>query len=211
MFASLNSSRKASARRQIDIEGVKDGVLILPRNQYRMILAVSPVNFELKSDEEQDADIDIYESFLNSVGSPLQILVRTREIDMDKYLEGINNLADKEAEDVYKKQLANYSEFVRALIATNKILTRHFYVVVPFAAPAKMEFDIVREQLSLKVDIVRKGLGRLGMRARELEDLEMLDLFYSFYSPEQSKLQPLTNQALELLHTEYVQKGTANE
>lgn len=63
---------------------------MLPNNEYRAILQVSSLNFELRSEEEQDAIIETYESFLNSVGSNLQILVRTREIDMDKYLDDLN-------------------------------------------------------------------------------------------------------------------------
>lgn len=68
---------------------MREGILILPHNEYRAILRVSSLNFELRSEEEQDAIIDTYESFLNSVGTNLQILVRTREIDMDKYLESL--------------------------------------------------------------------------------------------------------------------------
>lgn len=201
------SSRKSSARNQIDIEGVKDGVLILPHKQYRAILSVTPVNFELKSEDEQDAIIDTYESFLNSVGCSLQILVRTREIDMDKYLADLEDSKQDEQEAIYRTQLEHYSDFVRSLITTNKILTRSFYVIVPYASNGKIEFDGIKEQLNLKVDIVRKGLARLGMSSRELNDLELLDLFYSFYSPEQAKSQPFSRQALELLHTEYIQKG----
>ena len=73
------SNRKASARNQIDISGVRDGALILTHERYRAVLHVSPINFELKSEEERDAIIDTYESFLNSIGTRLQILVRTRE------------------------------------------------------------------------------------------------------------------------------------
>jgi hypothetical protein len=205
------SDRKSSARNQIDIKGVKDRVLILPGNRYRSVLSVTPVNFELKSEDEQDAIIDTYESFLNSIGCPLQILVRTREIDMDKYLADLS--ARKEHEDVaiYRDQLDNYSEFVRGLIDTNKILTRNFYVIVPYTSNGKLDFAGIKEQLDLKVDIVRKGLGRLGISSRELRDLEILDLFYSFYSPEQSKVQPLSSQAVALLHTEYIQKEVAHE
>lgn len=200
------SNKKVSARQQIDIKGVKDGVLMLPSNKYRSVLAVSSVNFELKSEDEQDAIIDTYESFLNSVGCPLQILIRTREIDMDKYLAELNERVQDETVPIYKQQLENYDEFIRSLITTNKILTRHFYVVVPYDVTSKLDFDAIKEQLGIRVDIVQKGLARLGMQSRELSSLEVLDLFYSFYNPEQAKLQPLTQQALELLHTSYVQK-----
>jgi hypothetical protein len=206
MFALQKSNNKASARQQIDIKGVKDGILILPYNHYRIVLQVSSVNFELKSEDEQDALIDTYESFLNSVGTPLQILIRTREIDMDKYLGELGERLSTETEKIYQTQLQNYDEFIRSLISTNKILTRHFYVIVPYNAPPKIDFELIKEQLGLTVDIVAKGLSRLGMQSRQLDSLEVLDLFYSFYSPEQAKLQPLTEQALRLLHTSYIQK-----
>ena len=90
MFGLRKSTTKSSARQQIAIKGVRDGILSLPDNNHRSILSVSALNFELKSDEEQDAIIDTYESFLNSIGWPIQILVRTREIDMDNYLENLN-------------------------------------------------------------------------------------------------------------------------
>ena len=210
MFALQKSKSKTSARQQIAIKGVRDGILILPNNEYRAILQVSSLNFELRSEEEQDAIIDIYESFLNSVGSSLQILVRTREIDMDKYLEDLGERLDDEKEEIYRTQLQNYDEFIRSLITTNKILTRHFYIIVPYKPTGKADFDLIREQLNLKLDIVAKGMTRLGMHSDQLTSLEALDLFYSFYSPAQAKIQPLTEQALQIIRTALVEKGEPN-
>lgn len=207
MFALQKSKTKTSSREQIAIKGVRDGILILPNNQYRAVLQVSSLNFELKSEEEQDAIIDTYESFLNSVGSSLQVLIRTREIDMDKYLEELSERLNGETKPVYRKQLKNYDEFIRSLITTNKILTRHFYLVVPYAASSKAEFELIKEQLNLKLDIVAKGMTRLGMHTKQLSSLEILDLFYSFYNPNQAKIQPLTEQALQLIHNALVEKG----
>jgi hypothetical protein len=211
MFALQKSKTKTSARNQIAIKSVRDGILMLPGNHYRAILQVSSLNFELKSEEEQDAIIDTYESFLNSVGSPLQILVRTREIDMDKYLEDLGERLDGETEEVYRSQLQNYDEFIRSLINTNKILTRHFYIVVPYKPSGKADFELVQEQLNLRLDIVAKGMMRLGMQTNQLGSLEALDLFYSFYSPAQAKIQPLTEQALQLIHNALVKKGGDDE
>ena len=108
MFALQKSKNKVSSRGQIAIKGVRNGILILPGNQYRTILQVSSLNFELKSEDEQDAIIETYESFLNSVGTSLQVLIRTREIDMDKYLEDLAEKLDSETETVYRDQLKNY-------------------------------------------------------------------------------------------------------
>ena len=207
MFALQKSKSKTSSRNQIAIKGVRDGVLMLPNNEYRAILQVSSLNFELRSEEEQDAIIDIYESFLNSVGSSLQILIRTREIDMDKYLEDLTERLDDETEEIYRSQLINYDEFIRSLITNNKILTRHFYIIVPYRPNGKADFELIEEQLNIKLDIVAKGMTRLGMHTNQLDSLEVLDLFYSFYSPTQAKIQPLTEQALQLIHIALVEKG----
>ncbi len=207
MFALQKSKNKTSARQQIAIKGVQDGILILPNNEYRAILQVSSLNFELRSEEEQDAIIDTYGSFLNSVGTSLQILVRTREIDMDRYLDDLKERLDNEKIPIYRTQLKNYDEFIRSLITTNKILTRHFYIVVPYRPTGKADFDLTHEQLKIKLDIVSKGMSRLGMYTNQLDSLEVLDLFYSFYSPTQAKIQPLTEQALQMIHTALVEKG----
>ena len=207
MFALQKSKSKTSSRHQIAIRGVRDGILMLPNNEYRAILQVSSLNFELRSEDEQDSIIETYESFLNSVGTSLQILVRTREIDMDKYLEDLAERLDGETVPIYRTQLENYDEFIRSLITDNKILTRHFYIVLPYKVSGKVDFDLVSEQLKIQLDIVSKGLGRLGMHADQLDSLEVLDLFYSFYSPTQAKIQPLTEQALQIIHTALIQKG----
>ncbi len=197
------TNRKASSRQQIDIKGVRDGILLLPHSQYRAVLEVSSVNFELKSEEEQDALIDTYESFLNSLPCPLQIVVRIRELDMTQYLSDLQTRLTDEKEEVYKAQVQNYSEFVQDLVANNKILSRHFYVVLPYATTGNGAFESAKEQLSINGDIVGKGLMRLGVQTRELGSLEVLDLFHSFYNPEQAKRQPMSDKVARLLTSSY--------
>lgn len=207
MLGLQKSKTKTSSRGQIAIKGVRDGILLLPRNEYRAILEVSSLNFELRSEEEQDAIIETYESFLNSIGTNLQILVRTREIDIDKYLDDLNERYENEAIPVYRKQLQNYDEFIRSLITDNKILTRRFYIIVPYGMRGGADFDLAIEQMKIQLDIISKGIVRLGMHTKQLSSLEVLDLFYSFYSPAQAKVQPLTEQALQIIHTALTERG----
>lgn len=197
------SNKKASLRQQVNIKGVKDGVLMLPRNQYRAVFEVSSVNFELKSEDEQDALIDTYESFLNSLPCPMQILVRIRELDMSKYIADLQTRLADEKEDIYKSQIENYSDFVQHLVADNKILSRRFYVVLPFTAK-DADFVTAKEQLTINGDIVSKGFMRLGIRTRQLESLEILHLFQTFYNPAQAKYQPITERVVQLLNSSYI-------
>lgn len=197
------SDKRASSRQQIHIDGVRDGILLLPKREYRLVLESSSINFELMSEDEQDALIDTYQNFLNSLNTSFQILVRIRELDMDKYLENFKSKVNEKDDEVYRNQAKNYMDFVSGLVTNNKILTRKFYIVLPFKADAN-EFNVAVEQLKLQADIVAKGLGRLGMQVRKLNSIEVLDLFYSFYSPGQAKRAPLRDQTIQLLKEAYL-------
>jgi len=197
------SNKKSSSRKQIDIKGVRDGLLLLPKGAYRAVLSISSVNFELKSETEQDALIDTYQSFLNSLAISFQIVVRIREMDMDKYIDDFMERQTMEEEQVYKDLVSNYTDFVRSLVTKNKILSRQFYIVLPLDTKEK-DFDVIKEQMNLSIDIVSKGLARLGMQSRRLDSIEILDLFYGFYAPLQSKSQPLKKQTLQLLTEGYL-------
>lgn len=186
---------KGSARTQVDIREVRDNVLVLSGNRCRTILSVSSVNFELLSEDEQDAILDAFQSFLNSLTSPIQVLVRVRELDIDRYLEDLHGSRSGETEETYKNQLDAYCGFIRSLVSGNRILSRHFYVVIPYDK-AGSDFLLAKEQLAMEQEIVTKGLEKLGMTARQLTSLEILDLFYSFYRPEAAKLQPLTKELI---------------
>lgn len=189
----MSPAKHGSARRQLAIQEVRDGILILPGYRYRMVLATSSVNIELQSEAEQDALMDSFQQFLNALTKPIQILVRTRALDVDRYLTDLAEAHAEEAEPIYRDQLSSYREFVRSLVAGNKILTRRFYLVAPFDADRKTEFEVVKEQLTFETEIIAKGLGKLGMTTRSLTSLEVLDLFYNFYQPELAKSQPLTH------------------
>lgn len=192
------SKAKVSSRRQIRIKEVKDGILILPGNKYRAILETSAINFELKSEDEQDQLIDNFQNFLNSLPSSLQILIRVREVDIDRYLEEFAKSQSEETEEVYKEQVENYCGFIKDLVSGNKILSRRFYVVIPYEPEDhKDDFSLIKEQIQLSIDIISKGLEKLGMKTKELDSLEMLELFYYFYNPDKIKIQALKQEIIE--------------
>jgi len=164
----LNRS-KVSSRRQIQIKEVKDNILVLPGKKYRTVLETSSVNFELKSEEEQDVLIDSFQNFLNSLPCSLQILIRIREVDIDRYLEEFSKGREQDKEKVYREQMKNYCDFIRELVSGNKILSRRFYVVIPYSPEEKTnDFSLIKEQILLSQDIVAKGLEKLGMKRKDL-------------------------------------------
>jgi hypothetical protein len=201
----LNKSKTSlSARNQIQIKEVKDGILVLPGKEYRAVIETSSINFELKSEEEQDVLIDGFQNFLNSLPFPIQILVRVREVDIDRYLDRTAKLKTKEKEKVYQNQIDNYCDFIKNLVAGNKILSRRFFLIIPYQQEVKeKDFSLIKEQLKLSIDIITHGIEKLGMKAKQLPSLELLDLFYCFYNPDQAKTQALNKETLKALSQNY--------
>jgi hypothetical protein len=204
MFTLPRLSKKGSSRQYIAIEGVKDGILVLPKKEYRVIIETSSINFHLMSEQEQDTVVDIYKAFLNSLAFPVEILQKVRALDLDDYLHEFDKRAASEQSEIYKKQIDGYMNYVKALVKTNKILARQFYIIIPYHAKPRESIDIVREQLANQLNIVEKGLSKVGIKCRLLDSLEILDLFYASYNAEDAKLQPLTRQTIELLERNYI-------
>ena len=202
----FSKSKKSSSRQQIQIKEVVDNILVLPNNEYRQILETSSVNFELKSEEEQDVIIDSFQNFLNSLPCEIQILVRVREVDIDRYVEDIGKTKDKETIPAYKKQIEGYCSFVKKLVSGNKILSRRFYIVIPYKHTERhQDMKLIKEHLNLEKDIIIKGLERMQMKARSITGLEILNLFYGFYNPESLKTQAITRETVEaILKNNYV-------
>ena len=202
IFQKINEKR--SSRDQIKIRSVENDLLVLPENEYRAILSVSSLNFELKSEAEQDLIVDNYKNFLNSLPVTIQILIRVREVDIKSYLSNFENLADNETDKLYKKQLSSYAEFVAELVSSSSILSRSFYLVVPLKAAKDANIDIVSNQIKLSINIINKSLASLDIKTQRLENLEILDLFHSFYSPFMSKQQTITSKTIELINGAYI-------
>lgn len=185
-----------SAYQQIAIKRVYDGILLLDDNTYVAIYETSSVNFELKSENEQDTLIENFRSFLNGLDGSLQIIIRTREIDLDSIQERIDQRLRLESSPVFRLQLKNYAEFIKSLVKDNRILTRSFYLAIKHIGNSKTDYETAKEQLTIKADIISKGLQRLGMSVSQLNDLSVLNLFHSFYSPDAYKIRPISHDLL---------------
>jgi hypothetical protein len=200
MWLLKKSLNKISSRKQIAIKEVHDGILVLPNNEYRLVIKISSVNFELKSEAEQDVLIDSFQTFLNSLPEKLQILIRIREVDVDQYINSIEVLKASEDQPQYLEQIDDYSQFIRQLVSGSKILSRKFYIILPYKPKSKRnDFALAKAQLNLTQEMVSKALEKLGIKSQVLDSLEVLNLFYSFYNKNQVKTQELNQVIMKSL------------
>jgi type IV secretory pathway VirB4 component len=197
----------------LEIKDIREGVLLLKNNAIRGILMVSSINFALKSDEEQSAIIYAFQTFLNSLDFSCQIVIQSRNINITPYLDGLKDLEEKQTSDLLKQQTASYREFIKNLVKGDMIMTKNFYVVVPYSlmevlgiGAISKQFDFLKtkkeksedmkdddfqrckSQLWQRMEFLAMGLRRCGLEAIPLTTPELIELFWSIHHPEQAEI-----------------------
>ena len=202
-------SPAASTQLYLNIAEIKDDVVVLKNGGLRAILQTSSVNFNLKSEDEQNSIIYSYQGFLNSIDFPIQIVVQSRKLDIDKYIDTVKEKASEHKSELLKQQTLEYAEYVQKLIEYADIMEKNFYVVVPFDPyrAKKMnifskfmqsisaqdsvdnikkrhhEFNDLNKHLSERVGSVKTGLEACNLRAVQLTTPQLVEMFYRIYNP----------------------------
>lgn len=192
----------------VPIKEVREGTIVLKDGGLRAILAVSSVNLALKSDDEQIATINQFQSFLNSIDFPIQIVIQSRRLDIRPYLLLLESKMKDQHEPLLKLQTAGYISFIREFTEQVAIMRKYFYVVIPYEEAAIVEkkgilpalfggkkssktkqteenisFEEKRTQLDERVSVISTGLGSCGARTERLQTEEVIELFYKTFNP----------------------------
>ena len=185
----------------VPIKEIKDGVIILKDGSMRSILMVSSINFALKSTDEQQAIIYQFQNLLNTIDFSLQISAQSRRLDIRPYLNLLEERKSAQTDELLETQVKEYIEFIRLFTESVEIMTKNFYVVVPYT-PAKINisknswfkkkgpklssednFEEQRIQLDQRVAVVEQGLSRCGLRSVQLGTEETIELYYKIFNP----------------------------
>lgn len=200
----------------LEIRDIREGMLVLKNNSIRGVLMVSSINFALKSDEEQTAIIYAFQNFLNSLDFSCQIVIQSKNINITPYLDTIKDLAEKQTNELMKQQTLDYGEFIKNLVVGDVIMTKNFYVVVPYtlmevlgvgATTKKFglsslfsgkkeggkdltdeEFQRCKTQLWQRMEYLAMGLKRCGLEAVPLTTPELIELFWAIHHPDQAEI-----------------------
>jgi hypothetical protein len=131
----INMVNSFPSQEILQIDEIRDGVLILKNKTMRVVLMASSVNIALKSADEQTAIIMQYQNFLNSLDFTTQIFMRSRKLDIEPYLDTLREAQKIQTNELLKIQIAEYIDFVRTFVKASNIVAKSFYVVVPFTPP----------------------------------------------------------------------------
>jgi hypothetical protein len=192
----------------VPVKEIRNGVIVLKDGGYRGVLMCSSINFGLKAADEQRAIIEGFQSFLNTLDFSIQIVVNSRKMDLRPYLALLEQAAPTQKTELMRIQLREYEEFIRSFTEQANIMTKTFYVVVPYStssgaqvakavgflsgigaqkktasAQDSSDFEEERAQLEERLSLVAGGLSGTGVRAVPLGTEEVIELLYRSFNP----------------------------
>lgn len=213
-------SRKAglnlSTQRYLPVAEIRNNTIVLKNGGLRAVLAVEALNFNLKSETEQQGIIAGYGAFVNTITFPLQIVIRSTRTNIDEYLNVVRETGEKQTNELLKNQTLSYVEFMRKLIDVADIMQKQFFVIVPVdhgerhktifeqffdwihpddsAAKASVrshEFSSESGRLNERIELVSSGLNNIGLHTRRLSTRDLIEMLYQTYNPKTSQNQKI--------------------
>ena len=205
-----------ASRARLDIAEIREDSVILKDGTLRAVLLVSSINFALKSEDEQNAIIAAYVSFLNALEFPLQIVIQSRKLNIDGYLEKLKQTEKEQTNELLKIQIADYREYVKELVEMGDIMSKRFYVTVPYdplsdkrkgfwsrfsevlrpGAALRLGSEIFRRRrrdLFARVGHVQMLLSSMGLTSVILDTQSLIELYYNIYNPEIAETEKLVD------------------
>jgi type IV secretory pathway VirB4 component len=189
----------------VPIQEIRDGVVILKDGSMRSIILASSLNFALKSADEQNAIISQFQNFLNSLDFSVQIFIQSKRLDIRPYIALLEERYKEQLTELMKIQTREYIEFVKTFVDNSNIMTKSFFIIIPYMPPlltasnnpvsnlfkkggqnktlANEKFEEYRSQLEQRVGVVEQGLVRCGVRVAELGTEEVVELYYRLFNP----------------------------
>lgn len=205
----MQAVNSKSTQEFVPIQEIRDGIVILKDGSMRAILLASSLNFALKSSEEQASIIYQFQNFLNALDFSVQIVVQSKKLDIRPYIALLEARYKEQPSELMKIQTREYVEFIKSFVENTNIMTKSFFVVVPYS-PALVNignnpinkifkkdknqagknvfmsneaFEEHRSQLDQRVGVVTQELRRCDIRMVQLGTEEVVELFYKIFNP----------------------------
>ncbi|HZJ18518.1 MAG TPA: hypothetical protein VFD45_02790, partial [Patescibacteria group bacterium] len=192
-----------------EIEDISDDVVVFQGGSAALVIEVTATNFALLSREEQDTKIYSYAALLNSLSFAIQIIIRSKKLDISAYLKLLDAQAKATQNELLSNQIRLYRDFIQELVKVNTVLDKKFYICIPYSYlekgigaaannvnkrnPKDNFIEQARTALHSKAENVESQLARLNLRAKVLEKEELVKLFYEIYNDQGVETNQITD------------------
>ncbi|OJI08641.1 MAG: hypothetical protein COV08_03660 [Candidatus Vogelbacteria bacterium CG10_big_fil_rev_8_21_14_0_10_49_38] len=213
------TNQSQSTQNFVPIKEIKSGTVMLKDGSLRAILMVSSINFGLKSIDEKTAIITAFQDFLNSIDFSVQISIQSRRLNIAPYLQTLEKQMIGQTNELLRVQIKEYIEFIKFFTENHNVMTKSFFVVVPYDPPiiqgggksgwlnrllkskksvssaaTNNQFEENLGQLNQRINVIKSGLGRIGLRSEILGTEELIELYFKLFNPGENEAPSIEDQ-----------------
>lgn len=224
----LNLFKRSTVSTQdhLEIEDIRDDLVLLKDGRVSLVIETGAVNFDLLSEEEQDAKIKNFAGLLNSLNFQMQIVILTERSDLTAYLDRLSSYKEQQTSKPLVRQIEIYMQFIKNLTYNREVLDKSFYIVIPEVSAEVQRTSMLKQIFGKRVQITNrkaifekakinlypkrdhlfKQFERMGIESWQLDNDQLVRLYYSMYDPDK-----IGSTNLELKTTKYTSyKDNAN-
>jgi hypothetical protein len=212
-----------STQNTLQIAEIRDGIVIMNDGSFRSVVMVKSINFDLMSQQEQEAMEYSYQGFLNSLYFPIQIFIRSQKVDLQPYIEKLDKIRTEHDNMLLALLMDDYIGYIDSLAQQTNIMDKKFYVVVPYfpvidvqkaltqsknffsgvtqlfntkenhVVINEADLEKAKSELRNRVQAVLGGLLQSNIQGLPLDTQELIELYYDTYNPDTATRQQLKN------------------
>jgi len=195
----------STTQKHLPIADICDDIVLFKDGGASVVIESTSLNFSLLSEKEQEAVIAAYAGLINSLSYSIQIVVRTKRKDISSYLNYLSEASRNLTNPGLIKLLQSYKRFILESVKKKNVLGKRFYIVIPFSP---LELGVTKSVLSItkgdrplpfpksyvikkakvilypKRDHLIRQSTRLGIKLRQLNTVQLIELYRDIYNPE---------------------------
>lgn len=190
--------KQSSTQAFTEILDIREDTVLMKNGNACLLINIQSVNFSLLSSEEQDAKVFGYAGLLNSLSFPVQIIVRSKQVDIMPYVASLELASKTAANPKLAQNISEYKEFVRQLVTSTTVLDKQFYMCLSYSlleegvsgatklATSSENLDdfFIKAHAGLhtKAETLLSQIDRMSLRAKIMEKDELVALFHDIYN-----------------------------
>ena len=184
-FSYMQQSKKTSwlspeAKNLMNLQSVRADSVYLKNKTVLGVIKVRPINFGVLSDQDRDTVIYGFLEFLNGLNFPIQIVMRSVNLDLEDYLRNLKRRILQRDDKVALAYYEHFAEYMRSYIKVNKINDRHFFIVIPGQKKGNDKETV--DYLGTQCEEIRGRLSLSGIVSERMNTSQLRDFYATYFT-----------------------------
>ena len=194
----------------IPVKDIKAGIIETTDGRYIKILEIEPINFMLRSDDEQFSIISSFASWLKICPVRMQFKSITRRADTEKHLEVLRKELRTESDNKCWTLGESYINLIKE-VGSKEALTRRFFLIFQYESPHKNDdFQQVYSTLQTVEQNARAYFSQCGNNILQYKNPneEIMEILYTYFNRNSCTTEPFVKRVERVVMDD---KGLAND